>query len=125
MAVETLKLINGDTLMGDVIKVEGYDMIIIDPVEIQINENSKGQPVMLGLQWLPLTEDENEVIIDVTHVIARGPVSDEMMEMYFDTLEYLKHPDDFEKKRKERYEHYKKLFQSGVSFSSANTTNIH
>jgi len=110
MAIELIKLINGETIMGDVVGIRGYNVDLLNPIEIRV-ENRPNRAVMIGVQWLPLIEDENIVSIDSQHVIASMPVNEDMREMYFEVVEYLVHPDLYRKRQTQKEDDLNKMVE--------------
>ncbi len=115
MAIELLKLVNGETIMADVIGTRGYNVDVLNPIEIRVEQRSGGKAVMIGVQWLPLVEDENIVSIDTQHIVASMAINEDMREMYYEVLDYLIRPELYRKKQEEYYEQVKSMLEMAVA----------
>ncbi len=111
MPIEILKLVNGETIMADVIGTHGYKVDVMNPIEIRVEQRKDSRAVMIGVQWLPLIEDENIVSIDSQHIVASMPINEEMREMYFEVLEYLIRPELYKKRQQEQYEQIRTMVE--------------
>ena len=115
MAIELLKLVNGETIMADVIGTRGYNVDVLNPIEIRVEQRSGGKAVMIGVQWLPLVEDENTVSLDTQHIVATMAINEDMREMYYEVLDYLIRPELYRKKQEEYYEQVKSMLEMAVA----------
>lgn len=115
MAIELLKLVNGETIMADVIGTRGYNVDVLNPIEIRVEQRSGGKAVMIGVQWLPLVEDENIVSLDTQHIVATMVINEDMREMYYEVLDYLIRPELYRKKQEEYYEQVKSMLEMAVA----------
>ena len=115
MAIELLKLVNGETIMADVIGTRGYNVDVLNPIEIRVEQRTGGKAVMVGVQWLPLIEDENIVSLDTQHIVATMAINEDMREMYYEVLDYLIRPELYRKKQEEYYEQVKTMLEMAVA----------
>ena len=115
MAIELLKLVNGETIMADVLEFRGFNVDVMNPIEIRVEQRSGGKAVMIGVQWLPLVEDENIVSLDTQHIVASMAINEDMREMYYEVLDYLIRPELYRKKQEEYYEQVKSMLEMAVA----------
>lgn len=69
MAIQMIKLVNGETLIGDVKSTTDGEITIVDPLQLDFNEEEEGY-AMIAFLWIPLTLEKTDIILNKDHVIT-------------------------------------------------------
>ena len=71
MPIKIIKLVNGETLIGEIPPMpEGYtDLKIINPLQLDFNEEEY-QYSLIAFLWIPLTSEQTCVELKREHIIA-------------------------------------------------------
>lgn len=78
-----IKLINGETIMAEIIDRDEGFLNIVDPVQLEITESeATGKPMLVALTWIPLMEKLNLITLKNDHVVAIAKV-DRDIELYY------------------------------------------
>jgi hypothetical protein len=85
-----VKLINGESLMAEVAHIDEHTTSLIDPLLLQIDERSGGNPVMIAMTWIPLTKPTTLVHIKNHHVITTCDMDSATEDYYSRSVRILK-----------------------------------
>ena len=102
MPVQVLKLINGETLLTDVLESTDKAITVINPLEIKTESNYNTTRMnMIAYQWMPMMEEENIMYINKQHIVGMSNATADMQEYYVDAIERILYPKRTEEKERE------------------------
>ena len=110
MAIKILKLTNGETIMTSVIETKGNNLKVLNPLEIRTQTYSADDDHMnlVAYQWMPMTEDENYMYVNLSHIVAMSNATDELAEYYYSAIKRILFPKEAEEKMIEEKENFMK-----------------
>ena len=90
MSIKIIKLVNGETLIGEVQPMpEGYtDLKIIDPLQLDFNEEEY-QYSLIAFLWIPLTSEKTCVELKRDHIVAEIDSQQSLGKYYRRSLAFL------------------------------------
>lgn len=90
MSIKIIKLVNGETLIGEIAPMpEGYtDLKIVNPLQLDFNEEEY-QYSLIAFLWIPLTSEQTCVELKREHIIAEIDSQQSLGKYYKRSLAFL------------------------------------
>ena len=86
-----IKLSNGETIIAEIVHQDDKTTSVLEPLQLIIEESEDtGRPVMVALNWVPLTKKINMVELKTNHVVAVADCDEEVNNYYIKSLAVLK-----------------------------------
>jgi hypothetical protein len=86
-----IKLSNGETIIAEIVHQDDKTTSVLEPLQLIIEESEDtGRPVMVALNWVPLTKKINMVELKTNHVVAVADCDEEVEKYYIKSLAILK-----------------------------------
>ena len=86
-----IKLSNGETIIAEIVHQDDKTTSVLEPLQLIIEESEDtGRPVMVALNWVPLTKKINLVELKTNHVVAVADCDEEVEKYYIKSLAILK-----------------------------------
>jgi hypothetical protein len=86
-----IKLSNGETIIAEIVHQDDKTTSVLEPLQLIIEESEEtGRPVMIALNWVPLTKKINMVELKTNHVVAVADCDEEVENYYIKSLAILK-----------------------------------
>ena len=86
-----IKLSNGETIIAEIVHQDDKTTSVLEPLQLIIEESEDtGRPVMVALNWVPLTKKINLVELKTNHVVAVADCDEEVNNYYIKSLAVLK-----------------------------------
>lgn len=86
-----IKLTNGETIIAEIVHQDDKTTSVLEPLQLIIEESTdNGRPIMLALNWIPLTKKINLVELKTNHVVAIAQCDEEIDRYYIRSLSVLK-----------------------------------
>lgn len=86
-----IKLSNGETIIAEIVHQDDKTTSVLEPLQLIIEESEEtGRPVMIALNWVPLTKKINMVELKTNHVVAVADCDEEVEKYYIKSLAILK-----------------------------------
>jgi hypothetical protein len=86
-----IKLSNGETIIAEIVHQDDKTTSLLEPLQLIIEESEEtGRPVMIALNWVPLTKKINMVELKTNHVVAVADCDEEVENYYIKSLAILK-----------------------------------
>lgn len=86
-----IKLSNGETIIAEIVHQDDKTTSVLEPLQLIIEESEEtGRPVMIALNWVPLTKKINMVELKTNHVVAVADCDEEVNNYYIKSLAILK-----------------------------------
>ena len=99
--IALIKLTNGETLLAKQVYRSNDKITIIDPLKMEFYSDHAG-PLMHSTFWIPLTDEEINVDIDISHVILSMKAPKQLDAFYTKSIEKIKKGDEEDKKEFEK-----------------------
>ena len=118
--IAIIKLTNGETLLAKQVYRSNDKITIIDPLKMEFYSDHAG-PLMHSTFWIPLTDEEINVDIDMSHVILSIKAHKKLEDFYIKSIEKIKTGDEeedkkeFEKKVKDAIKQFTKKTSNTAS----------
>ena len=96
--IALIKLTNGETLLAKQVYRSNDKITIIDPLKMEFYSDHSG-PLMHSTFWIPLTDEEINVDIDMSHVILSIKAHKKLEDFYIKSIEKIKTGDEEEDKK--------------------------
>ena len=86
-----IKLSNGETIIAEIVHQDDKTTSVLEPLQLIIEESEDtARPVMVALNWVPLTKKINLVELKTNHVVAVADCDEEVNNYYIKSLAVLK-----------------------------------
>ena len=86
-----IKLSNGETIIAEIVHQDDKTTSVLEPLQLIIEESEDtGSPVMVALNWVPLTKKINLVELKTNHVVAVADCDEEVNNYYIKSLAVMK-----------------------------------
>ena len=118
--IAIIKLTSQETLLARQIYRSNDKITLVDPLEMKFYSDHSG-PLMHSTFWIPLTDEEINVDIDMSHVIISIKAPKDLAEFYHKSLDKIKNGDseeekkEFEKKVKDAIKQFTKKTSNTAS----------
>ena len=120
--IAIIKLISQETLLARQIYRSNDKISLVDPLEMKFYSDHSG-PLMHSTFWIPLTDEEINVDIDMSHVILSIKAHKKLEDFYIKSIEKIKTGDEeedkkeFEKKVKDAIKQFTKKTSNTSSWT--------
>lgn len=122
MAIQIIKLSNGETIITDVVNATERVLTVINPLEIGRDSIShlSNRMNIIAYAWIPMEEgkDENVMYIHKQHVVGLSNATTEMKEYYNEAVGIIVHGSEVAREEEE-YESY------AIGHANTTTTSFH
>ena len=120
--IAIIKLTSQETLLARQIYRSNDKITLVDPLEMKFYSDHSG-PLMHSTFWIPLTDEEINVDIDMSHVILSIKAPKDLEKFYHKSLDKIKNGDseedkkEFEKKVKDAIKQFTKKTSNTSSWT--------
>jgi len=122
--IQILKLVNGDTILTEVVGADDKILTINNPLELRTEPSlTSNRANMIANQWLPMMEKRNIIYLSQSHIVGTMPANEDMIDYYNHAIEVILFPEEARLREEQERAEYQKLLE-GLREMAANTNGV-